>query len=82
MSKTLIETLLEEGYPKEQMFHHESDLYIFVTPLTIRVIEKWYKDNGFDRQHHAPMFIDQITGRIMYDCYFQYYTEDAKGRRI
>ena len=29
---SLIDLLLEEGYPKEEIFHHGSDLYIFVTP--------------------------------------------------
>ena len=37
---TLMERLLAAGYPRDQMFSHESDLYIFVTPLTMRVVER------------------------------------------
>ncbi len=36
---TLMERLLAAGYPREQMFSHESDLYVFVTPLTKKVVE-------------------------------------------
>jgi len=69
---TLMERLLEAGYPRDQMFNHESDLYVFVTPITRGVIEKWCKENGYSRHWHCPMFTDQITGRAMFDCVFQY----------
>ena len=39
--KTLKEMLIEAGYPKEEMDHHYSDLYVYVTPLTTKVIEEW-----------------------------------------
>ena len=35
---TLLEKLLANGYPKEQIFHHCSDLYVFVTPLTKKML--------------------------------------------
>ena len=28
-NKTLMETLIDAGYPREEMYHHCSDLYIF-----------------------------------------------------
>lgn len=31
-NKTLMETLIDAGYPREEMYHHYSDLYIFLTP--------------------------------------------------
>lgn len=71
-SKTLMQRLLEAGYPRDQMFNHELDLYVFVTPLTKRVVEEWCKENKFDRHWMCPIFTDQITGRPMYDCAFQY----------
>lgn len=40
MEKTLMEMLLDAGYPTEDIFHHESDLYIYVTPLTSKVIDQ------------------------------------------
>lgn len=75
MQKTLMETLIEAGYPKEEMDHHESDLYVYVTPLTTRVIDEWCKANGFNKNWHCPTFKDQITGKMMYDCAFQYYKQ-------
>lgn len=73
MKKTLMEMLLEAGYPKEEMFSHESDLYVYKTPLTTEVIKKWCEEHGFSMNWHCPEFKDQITGRPMYDCAFQYY---------
>lgn len=69
---TLMQRLLDAGYPRDEMFNHESDLYIYVTPLTRRVVEAWCRENRFARTHHCPMFRDEVTGRAMYDCAFQY----------
>ena len=41
--KTLKEMLIEAGYPEREMDHHDSDLYVYVTPLTPKVIEEWCK---------------------------------------
>lgn len=76
MSKTLMQRLLDAGYPKEDIHHHCSDLYVYVTPLTTRVIEEYCKEHGYRKEWHSPIFTDQITGRKMYDCAFQYYEED------
>lgn len=67
-----MERLLAAGYPRTQMFSHESDLYVYVTPVTTRVLEAWCKDYGFSRSWACPTFRDQVTGRPMYDCAFQY----------
>lgn len=71
-NKSLMQRLLDAGYPREQIYHHESDLYVFVTPLTMRIVEGWCKDNGYRRWLTCPIFKDQITGKAMYDCAFQY----------
>lgn len=71
--KPLMQQLLDAGYPRDEMFHHESDLYVYVTPLTTSVIEEWCKENNYRIGWHCPTFRDQITGRQMYDCVFQYY---------
>lgn len=71
--KTLMGLLIEAGYPESEMDHHESDLYVYVTPITTKVINEWCKENEYRREWHCPVFIDQITGRQMYDCAFQYY---------
>lgn len=72
--KTLKEMLIEAGFREDkEFFHHESDLYVYVTPLTTRIIEDWCNANGYNKEWHCPTFKDQITGKIMYDCAFQWY---------
>lgn len=68
----LMKMLLEAGCPESEMDHHESDLYVYVTPLTTRVVNLWCRRHGFDRTWHCPTFVDQTSGRLMYDCAFQY----------
>lgn len=77
----LMQRLLGVGYPREEMYHHESDLYVYVTPETTQVIEQWCKEHGYDRTWRCPTFYDQITGRPMYDCAFQYddHLKERKG---
>lgn len=83
MSKTLMEALEDAGYPREQMFNHCSDLYVFITPITRRVVDKWFKDERLNKSLFVKTFSDQITGRPMYDIAFQYtpYWE-KKARQI
>lgn len=74
-NESLMERLLEAGYPPEDIAHHDSDLYIYVTPLTTKVIKEWMKDNNYTENLNGFLiqkFRDQITGRIMYDIAFQY----------
>lgn len=73
--RSLMRRLLDAGYPREEMDHHESDLYVYVTPLTTKIISEWCNENGHRMSWHCPTFKDQITGRQMYDCAFQYYKE-------
>ena len=70
-NKSLMERLLEEGYPPEDIDHHEYDLYVYITPLTTRVLKAWMKDNNYT-DTLVQTFKDQITGRKMYDIAFQY----------
>lgn len=79
LKKTMIELLLEAGYKKEDMFHHNSDLYIYVTPLTTKIVEEWCNLRQFRIEWHCPKFKDQVTGKQMYDCAFQYYEEDKNA---
>ena len=75
-NKSLMERLLEAGYLPEDIDHHYSDLYVYVTPLTTRVITEWADENGYDSNLRDGVFVqtfkDQITGRKMYDIAFQY----------
>ena len=74
-NKSLMERLLEAGYPPEDIDHYYYDLYVYVTPLTTRVLKAWMKDNNYTDNLNGFLvqkFRDQITGRIMYDIAFQY----------
>lgn len=82
-NKSLMERLLEEGYPPEDIDHHDYDLYAYVTPLTTKVIKEWMKDNNYTDNLNGFLiqkFKDQITGRIMYDIAFQYIPSLDKNR--
>ena len=72
MPKTLMEKLAENGYPEEEMFGHYSDLHVYATPLTKRVIDEWLEEQGFEKGLFVSKFTDQITGRTMYEVFFQY----------
>lgn len=64
---TLIEKLIEAGYPRDEMYHHYSDLYVFITPLTIRVVDEWFKEQGYNKDLFVSRFTDNVTGKPMYD---------------
>lgn len=74
-TKSLMERLLEAGYPPKDIDYHDYDLYVYVTPLTTKVIKEWMKDNNYTDNLNGFLiqtFKDQITGRKMYDIAFQY----------
>lgn len=77
-TKSLMQMLLDAGYPNEEIHNHESDLYVYVTPLTTKVLEDWCISNGWNpklvkqRSFLFDVFEDQITDRRMYDVAFQY----------
>lgn len=84
-AKTLMGMLAEAGYPASKMYHHESDLYVFKTELTTRVIQQWCKANGYSFDVMVDTFRDQITGNAMYDVAFQYmpyWKEKANRGRV
>lgn len=65
---SLMQKLLDAGYPRSEMFHHCSDLYVFVTPETEKVVNEYYS-----QWHIKPdIFKDNLTGKPMYDLAFCY----------
>lgn len=64
--------LITAGYPIKEMYHHYSDLYIFVNDTTQKVIDKWCKDFNYKKDLFVSTFTDNITGRLMYDVAFQW----------
>lgn len=69
---TLYELLLKNGYPKDEMFNHGSDLYVFKTDLTYKVITAWLKAQNYPWNRMVETFTDNVTGRPMYEIAFQY----------
>lgn len=74
--KSLKQMLLDAGYPESEMYHHYADLYVYVTPVTTKVIDEWCGKHGYTKDWHCPKFKDRITGKQMYDCAFQWYEEE------
>ena len=70
-----MKTLLDAGYPKNRIYHYYSDLYIEAAPFTTSIIEKWYEDNNLSMEALCKKFKDNLSGSMMYDCFFQYFTE-------
>jgi len=69
----LMKRLVDAGYPREEMDHHYADLYVYVNEISRPVIEQWCAEHGWrNADWMCPIFRDQVTGRPMYDCAFQY----------
>lgn len=49
----------------------------------IDCVQRWYKEHGLNRALFVKQFKDQITGRLMLDCAFQYgvYWDEVAKRR-
>ena len=66
MGITLMEALEKAGYPRERMFNHNSDLYVFVTPVTTRVINDWCVAEGINKEEKSKLIatlMDQIKSQ-------------------
>lgn len=73
MSKSLMQRLIDAGYPKEDMDHHNSDLYVYVTPLTTKIISEWCNENKYTMDWHCPdEHPDGILGKPCPVCGYQY----------
>ena len=73
--KTLMEALVDAGYPADQFDHHESDLYVYAYingMFTREIIAKWFLDHGYSPALFMNYFEDQVTGKGMWDVAFQY----------
>lgn len=68
--RTLMQRLIDAGYPESDIDHHETDLYVYDTPLVYSVIRKYELENKIHLTRE--IFTDQITGRKMIDIAFAY----------
>ena len=44
----LMKRLVDAGYPREEMDHHYTDLYVYVNEISRPVIEQWCAEHGLD----------------------------------
>ena len=73
--RSLMQRFIDAGMTKEEMFHYHSDLYVFVTPLTRKIVNEYCREFGYDVGWMCPVFRSLIDGRMMYDCAFSYEPE-------
>lgn len=78
--KSLLQQLVDSGYPKEKIYNSGFDLYVFKTPLTTKILFKWLKENNFkqDVGFAYNISIDHNTGKEMYEIPSQYYDNGNK----
>lgn len=57
------------------IFRHYSDLYVYATPITKKIVDEWFKEQRLNQDSYMYLFKDNITGRPMYNIAFQYYAE-------
>lgn len=73
---TFYQKLIDSGYPADKIYHHESDLYVEVTPETTALLSEWLSESGYGNLANNKFLIrkfrDAITGRLSYDVAFQY----------
>lgn len=70
---TLMQKLEDAGYPEKCIYNNGSDLYIFATPLTTKVIHDWMQENGLGEKNAICSKIRDRTTKIpMYNIAFQY----------
>lgn len=63
---SLYQRLLDIGATLD---HHESDLYVLITPEAAEVVRAYYADKGYGT---PPAFTSQLDGKRWWDCPFQY----------
>lgn len=68
---TLYQKLLSAGLAHD-IAHHESDLYVVVSPQSTKIIYEWLLENNYLKEAFLSVFTDQINGKRTYDIPFQY----------
>ena len=69
-TKTIMSRLIDAGYPRAEMANHETDLYVFATPIVYEVLDRYKQDTGISPVYSS--FIDQVSGKTMLDIAWAY----------
>ena len=76
-NKTLMETLIDAGYPREEMYHHCSDLYIFWTPTTVQIVVRFALDVTVRAAEGGTQMIEHIRDIIAWGLNEDFWGEDS-----
>ena len=76
-NKTLMETLIDAGYPREEMYHHCSDLYIFWTPTTVQIVVRFALDVTVRAAEGGIQMIEHIRDIIAWGLNEDFWSEDS-----
>lgn len=68
----LMKMLKDAGVRPEDTDHHASDLYVYVTGTSRKVVREYNQTHTGLNKLNYDIFRDNITSRRMYDFNFQY----------
>ena len=53
--------LVDAGYPREEMDHHYTDLYVYVNEISRPVIEQWCAEHGWRKIEIVKQKLEDIV---------------------
>ena len=57
----LMRRLVDAGYPREEMYHHYTDLYVYVNEISRPVIEQWCAEHGWRKIEIVKQKLEDIV---------------------
>ena len=70
--ESLMKRLLDAGYPKTEMRHYCSSLFVYPSPLVERVLDEDCEKNAVTREDFVMQFYDSFSAKIMWELCAQY----------
>lgn len=70
--ESLMKKLLDAGYPKTELRHYCSSLFVHPSPLVEQVIDDYCHENDIDMKSFVTPFYDHWTGTTMLELYDKY----------
>lgn len=69
---SLMKMLLDAGYPKTELRHYCSSLFVYPSELVNEVLNKYCEENGVHREDFIMMFYDSFSGKMMLELCDKY----------
>lgn len=70
--ESLMKRLINAGYPKTEMRHYCSSLFVYPSPLVEQVLDEYCKENEVMREDFVMQFYDSFSGKTMLELYDKY----------